>query len=420
MLAGSQFLLGMLISGLIIALVSGSYPALVLSSCNLVAILKGAKTSGSKKSMLLRNILVMFQFGVSVGLIFCTIVTSDQLGFIKNRDLGFNKDFVINVSGQNLVQRFETIKNEVQQNSNILDVTVSQRLPIDIGMAHFGRWEGQNEGEKPVFYKNQVGYDFIDFYEMEIVEGRNFSKEYPSDLDSAYILNETAVKNIGWGDPIGKKFGLGKIDGVIVGVLKDFHFAPLKLKIEPLAFRLTNEGGDWISIKIRPENIKSSISFLEKKWQTYSPGYPFSFSFLDDGFDRMYKKEKKLNDSFGYFAIIAIFIAYLGLFGLVSFSAERKTKEVGIRKVVGASVFGIMVLHSKEFMKWVILANVIAWPAAYFVMNKWLQTFAYRINIGVGTFILSGAVAFVFAVATISFQLFRAATANPVKSLKFE
>ena len=245
-----------------------------------------------------------------------------------------------------------------------------------------------------------------------------------SDIDKAYILNETAVRAIGWKEPIGKSFNQwGDEDGVVIGVVDDFHHLPLHQRIEPLVLSLIQnewEEASFISIKMSPHDIVGTLSLIEEKFKELSPDYPFSYSFFDERIDRMYKSEQKLGQSFIGFTLISICIACLGLFGLTSFTAEQKTKEIGIRKVLGASVSGIVCLLSKELVKWVLTASLIAWPLAWFFSSRWLQNFAYRTNASIWTFILSTALALVIALLTVSYRSFKAATANPIDSLRYE
>ena len=255
---------------------------------------------------------------------------------------------------------------------------------------------------------------------MEIIMGRNFSKDFATDMNGAFLLNETAVKDFGFEDPIGKKIKIWGDEGNIIGVIKDFHSASMHLNIEPVAFRLSADRLWMFSLKISSDDIPKTIAFLENTWKKFSPEYPFEYSFLDEQIDRMYRTEQRLGRSFFYFTIIAIFIAYLGLFGLVSFSAERRTKEIGIRKVLGAQISNITWLVSKEFLLLIFVANIIAWPSAYYFIDRWLQNFAYRINIGLGIFLVSGMIALVIALLTVSYQTIKAARANPVDSLRYE
>jgi putative ABC transport system permease protein len=252
------------------------------------------------------------------------------------------------------------------------------------------------------------------------VQGRNFSEKFPSD-SANYIFNETAIRAMGMTDPIGKIFSLSEEEkGTIIGIVKDFHFLPLNYAIEPLLLMLEPDYYGRILIRIHNENMQKSIAHIEKVWNKISPAYPFEYHFLDETFNVMYSDAIGAGKIFKYFVIVAILISCLGLLGLASFTAEQKTKEIGVRKVLGASISGIILLLTNEFVKWVAISNLIAWPIAYFAMKMWLQNFAYRINIGIGIFLLSAVLALVIAVLTVSYQSIKAAVANPVESLRYE
>jgi len=421
------FILGLLAALILVGLLSGFYPALYLSGFKPVSLLKVTLRRASK-GLNLRNFLVVFQFAISLFLIISTLVISGQLHLIRTKKLGFDREHVvvIDLTDNEILQRRDVIKNELLQNPGIKGVTFIQTLPININWDSDFDYEGRRNNEYPFFYYSQVDYDYVDFFDMEITAGRNFSRETTTDAvgGGATILNETAVRHLGWEDPIGKKIGFPGNEnmGTVVGVVKDFNCHSLHLPAEPVVLILNTHGGNiyFLSIKVRPENITQTLAAIEKVWKTHSDGYPFEYYFLDKAYDNLYKSEIKLNIFFRLFTLIAIFISCLGLFGLASFTAERRIKEIGIRKVLGASVPGIMIILSRGFTKWVLLANIIAWPAAYYFMNKWLQNFAYRIRISFFTFVLAGALALLIALLTVSFQTIKAATANPVESLRYE
>ena len=422
---GSWLVFAFICGAILVGIISGSYPALFLSSIGPLNILKGGFNIGSKRSSGVRNSLVIIQFIFSIGLIICTFTIYNQLNYIKNIDLGFKKDntIIIPVTEMNLERDYEPFKNELSQHSQISDISISSKLPSLITGGGNAKWEGKTE-QNIKFTRGFVDYNFLDFYSIELLEGRNFSKRMIADIKTAYILNETAVRAIGWKEPIGKRFNQwGDEDGVVIGVVDDFHHLPLHQRIEPLVLSLIQnewEEAGFISIKISPHDIVGTLSFIEEKYKQFSPDSPFSYSFFDERIDRMYKSEQKLGQSFVGFTLIAVCIACLGLFGLTSFTAGQRTKEIGIRKVLGASVSGIVCLLSKELVKWVLMANLIAWPLAWFFLNRWLQNFAYRIDASIWTFILSTALALVIALLTVSYQSIKAATANPVDSLRYE
>jgi putative ABC transport system permease protein len=404
---------------LFIGFVSGSYPSLVLSSYQPTAVLKGTHLQGSKGSSLFRSSLVVSQFSISVALVFCTIVIYKQLHFIRNKELGFIKEYVVTVTNPEM--GFEAFENALRQNSQIQDTTASNDLPHDISSAGFGEWDGHNPEEELVVYRNWVDSNFLSFYNIPIIQGRGFSEDYKDTEGDAYILNEAAVKAIGWDDPIGKRFGFGEDEtGAVVGVVKDFHFAPLHLNIGPLAFSPITESPEWLSIKISPHNIPDTLAFIERTWKAHSPEGNFSYSFLDDRLDRMYRTEQKLGKTLSYYTFIALFVACLGLFGLASFTTAQRIKEIGIRKVLGATEWNITLLTTRKFLGLVMLANSIAWPVSYFAMHKWLQNFAYRMDIGLWIFILTAVMSLGIALLTVGYQSIKAALANPANSLRYE
>jgi putative ABC transport system permease protein len=271
-----------------------------------------------------------------------------------------------------------------------------------------------------------VDFDYLDTLQMEMTKGRYFSKDRPADQNSV-ILNETAAKALGIEDPVEKRLIRGSLASggseffTIIGIVKDFHFESLHRKIRPLAmYLLPAEDARYVSVRIHPENIPQTLAFIRNKWNAFVPGQPFEYFFLDDDFGRLYKAEKKVGQIFSAFAILAVLVACLGLFGLASFTAEQRTKEIGIRKVLGATVPNIVVLLTKEFSKWIFLANIVAWPIAYFAMNRWLHNFAYRISIGPWMFFLAAFFALLIALFTVSYKAIKAAIANPVDALKYE
>jgi putative ABC transport system permease protein len=420
----SVVFLGLIGILLFVGILSGIYPAFFLSAFRPAAVLKNKLRAGAG-STLFRKALVVVQFSISIVLIAGTIIIAKQLDFIRNKKLGFDKDHVVvmPVVRSGTGQNFEMFKRRMLQNPNVQSVTGSTSAPSFIPTRSVFIPEGAEEGERLVLRNVLVDYNFIQTFGMEIKEGRDFSRDFSTDKKEAFIVNEAAVKEFGWESAVGKKLiDLEGPKGFVIGVVKNFHFRSKHQKIEPLILSLLPSSGYvyLISVKINPSNVRETLSFLKSEWKEFSPGWPFEYFFLDDNYDRLYKSEERLRHVFLTFTFLGIFIASLGLFGLAAFTAEQRTKEIGIRKVLGASVPNILILLSKEFARWVLLANIIAWPVAYFAMHRWLQNFAYRTRIGVWVFFLAAFLAFMIAVLTVSYQAVRAALANPAESLRYE
>jgi putative ABC transport system permease protein len=414
-LATLFFLLG---SGVL----AGVYPAFILSSFRPVSVLKSG-FSQEKKSSGLRKILVMVQFAVSIILILCTAVVSKQFGFMKNKDTGFEKDHVVILPmTSQMIEHFDAVKKDLMEYPEVKSITASTRelgTPLWRNQIFF---EGINPDERWITPYMAVDYEFLSFYGIELLTGRNFSPEYADDNNSlSYIINETLAKQIGWENPLGQNFKIGDFEwGKVIGVARDFNFRSLHQKIEPVAFYIYRPWLFQMSVRIGNEEMSQTLGYMEEKLQPYRGEQPFLYSFLDEDYAQLYKSEEKSRRIFGIFSLLAIVISCLGLFALVSFTAEQKTKEIGIRKILGSSAMDIIVMLSWRFAKWVILANIIALPVAWFAMDRWLQNFAYRIQMGIETFLLASGIALLFAVATVSFKVFRAASANPIDSMRYE
>ncbi len=424
--ANISLLISLLFIAIFVGLLSGIYPAVFLSAFKPVRVLKGNLDAG-KRGFSFRTVLVVFQFAISIVLIICVGIVSSQLDYMQTRNLGFDEEHVVVLpSSPGMIFRLEGFKTRLLQNPNILSISAAKRVPSGRLLDSAGARVLSGETSEPVDFRIaqlRVDYDYIPTFKMELAAGRNFSREMGTDPTQAFIINETAARRIGWGsseEAIGKGFGYGQRNGQIIGVVKDFHFESFHQEISPIVMFLSKTDMAQISIRIGPENIPQTMAFLKDIWAEMRPDYPFSYYFIDENFDRLYRSEEQLGRIFSIFAFLSVLIGCLGLFGLASYSAERRTKEIGIRKVLGASASGITLLLSKEFTKWVLLANVIAWPVAYLIMSRWLQSFAYRSGIGVGTFLLAGGIAWIIAFFTVAYQAIKASIADPISALKYE
>ena len=399
---------------------SGIYPALFLSAFQPVSIFRGDSLTGTR-SAFFRKALVVLQFALSIVFIAGTLIIGSQLRYIQSRSLGFDKEAVMHFRLRgSLRQSFEAFKTEFLQLSGIENVTSASNIPTyTVHSTSAFRWEGMTSEDKILVHHNAVDYDFIKTFGMEIVDGRDFSKEFLSDKD-AYIVNETAVRLMRYEEPVGKMLQLWNYKGAIIGVVKDYHYKSLHTEIEPLLLRIDPQRNRYVFVKVRTESINNNIQAVRRVYSKHCPEYPFEFGFLDESLDNLYRMDRRVGSIFNVFTALAIFISCLGLFGLASFLIERRTKEIGIRKILGADVGKILVLLSRDFLKWVVIANIIAWPVAFFAMNRWLQNFAYRTNIEVWTFALAAAFALGIALLTISYHSIRASLSNPADSLRYE
>ena len=426
-LLDGPFLLGFFTVVLTTGLIAGSYPAFMLSSFKPIVVLRHLFGQGRRGSGF-RRVLVVFQFSLSILLIFGTMVVYRQMQFIRNRDLGFNRTEVLTIPiKKNIATNYETVKNELINYPEIVAVSAQYMSMTATWRSAGWEWEGRdpNRERSQDLILSGVDFDFFETLDMEIVQGRSFSREHPSDAENSVILNETAIREMELESPIGKWFkARGDRVATIIGVAKDAHFQSLHREIEARIFFITNMAdatSDGIMlIRFRSGELLQAISTVRKVWEEVNPIAPFEYGFLDTEYARLYETERKTGWIFRYFTGLAILISCLGLFGLASFMAERRKKEIGIRKVLGAPASGIVLSLSKAFARWVLLANIIAWPIGYFVMKRLLQEYAYRIPLRFDLFVLSGLIALVVAVLTVSYQSFKAARAKPVSALKYE
>lgn len=420
-LSEPTWVLGAVSFTLFLGLFSGSYPALLLSGFNPIAILRGSFKTSSK-GVLLRKGLVIFQFTISIVMIIGTTIVYDQLQHLRNADKGFDTEQIVtlNIGHPSLQQSIPVLMNKLEQNPDILATARTGGMP---GRT-FGRRgvvpEGASQDDTWIVSVLNFDESYVDLMGMEIVDGRMFDREIPSDQQESILINEAMAKELAWDEPVGRQIGFGQNQRTIVGVVKDFHFASMRFKIEPLAMFFNPTGGGNLALKFRTSDAAQAMNFVQDAWQEVYPNSPIEYRFFDEEFGQQYASDERFGRLVFSFTWLAIFIACLGLFGLSAFTAEQKTKEIGVRKVLGATVSGIVVLLSRQFTRLILLAMVAAVPLAYFMMDRWLSDFAYRVDINWLWFVVSAIAALFIALLTITFQSVRAALANPAKSLRCE
>ena len=412
-----RILLGIIFITLFTGFVSGTYPAFFMASFRPVQVLKGKMLTGSKGAFF-RKLLVVFQFCLTIVLIVGTGITHQQLVFIKNQRLGFDKDHIVRVPLKgDLNQRVEALKQEWLRHPDVVSATAVSDPPNTYSLSHrLDEWEGRQTEDGFILGVAYVDHDFLKTFNIKMKAGRFFSRHFSADKNKGVVVNEATVKAMGMQEPLGKRIG----ESIIIGVIKDFHNQSLHRAIAPMELDYSPAKSEYVCIKISGKNIERTIANLEKTWNQFAPAFPFQFRFLDDHIDDLYRTDRRIGKIFNIFTLIAICIAFLGLMGLASFMAEQRTKEIGIRKTLGASVSNIILLLSRQFTRWVLAANVIAWPIAYIIMDQLLQNYAYRITISIWIFLASGLLSLIIALFSISYQSIKAAASNPIKALRYE
>ncbi len=417
-----QAVIGLIGITLFTGLVAGSYPALYLSSFRPVHVLRKVLQTGKKKSVF-RRVLVVLQFSMSVILIIGTLVVYAQLDYIRNRKIGWERENLISIFLNAEVKKsFDILKAELLKHPRILRVTAAYSEPTNFESSSWGvNWEGKDAEEIVHVTLNVVDYDFLDTLNIEMAEGRPFSKEFSTDATQAFLINETLAKMMRTESPVGAKFSFIGREGRIIGVMKNFHFHSLRTGIGPLAMALgSDDYWNYALIRIHQDNVPSTLEDLNKIWKKLFPYTPFAFRFMEKDYESHYRSEMRMGKLMNVFAGLAVFIACLGLLGLTSFAVEQRRKEIGIRKVLGASAGNVVWILGREFVLWVLVANVVAWPIAYFAMSNWLRNFAYRIGVGLEIFVFSSVLTLAVAIVAVAFQSLRAATSNPADSLRYE
>ena len=408
-------------TALVTGLLSGTYPAFFLSRYNPIRVLKGLRDRGGQAA--LRKGLVVVQVGITVALLIGTVVIYNQMRYIQNKHLGFDTEQVISIRTRGLQTDVETFKQAVLDLPGVTRVSASSGIPIN------GGWMSNSEinGQKVTTSRFLVDEDYVETMGLEIVVGRDFAAERPTDRTHALLVNETMVTLQGWNDPLEQTLPLGEdstgapLEASIIGVVRDFHTGSLHNPILPaLLDPRKNSNARTVLVRLRPDDIPGTLAELEATWQRFVPDHPLSYFFVDDVVEALYRADQRFGKTFAAFTLLAILIAGLGLFGLAAFTAEQRTKEIGIRKVLGATVSNITFLLSKDFARLIILAIVLAVPVAYLTMARWLENFAYHIDLSAGTFLLAGALALLAALLAVSYQAVKAALADPVKSLRYE
>jgi len=414
----------MLLLATAVGLLSGSYPSFYLSSFLPVTVLKGRINTGRNSGRLRRG-LIIFQFTISVTMIISTLIISSQMRFISKMNLGYNTEdvYYANIRDTSLLKKMESLKHDLQKIPEVVNVSSAENIMGQGVFMDVMLVETDEKMQEQLVGFYFIDHDYVDLMKIKLLQGRNFDLSNETDVEEAILINEAAVREFGWkNNPIGKR--IERRNPVknykVVGVVKDFHFSSLHEEIEPMTFVLNNEPNSYLHLKIEGWDTKNSLNEVEKIWTQFNPSHPFIYHSLDEAMAELYIDEKKLLSIIGFFSVLSIFIAVLGLFSLSSFMTEQYAKEIGIRKVLGSSVANVFLMLSRKFMFLVIISNIIAWPLAYFVMNRWMQNFVYHTSIRWWIFVLAGLISFIVALLTIGYQTYRSSVINPVEVLKYE
>ena len=413
---------GVLVITILTGVVSGSYPAFFLSALRPASVIQGSISRG-RRGATLRRILVVLQFSLSIFLVIGMLAITRQMKYMMTEDLGLDREHIVSVlMTNNLKSRYEALRTELLRDANIISVSKSLQHPSNISSTVSALdWKGKDPQETITFHWDYIGYEYFETMGIEVLAGRVFSRQFPSDEGGGYIVNETAARMMGLESPLGEHLSVFRREGRIVGVVKDFHFRPFYHAIRPFVFILNPESPDLLLVRMRPGGISAGIQHIERIYKQFESDYPFRYRFFDDFLRQsIYVSEYRIGRIAGWFTLLAIMVSALGLYGLSAFVTERRTKEIGIRKVLGASIPSMIVMLCKDFIKWVLIANLLAWPAAYFALRLHLQRYAYRIDISLEIFLIAGLSTLGIAVLTVWWQTFRTASINPVDTLHFE